>query len=325
MSMSTNRRDFLLASGALALAPGVHAQSFPNRPIKLVYTYAPGGVGDALSRLTAQSMSTYLGQQVIVENRSGASGSIGVQATWRAAPDGYTIVVTTITTVVQYPLVTKDNTFDPASSLVPLGNLAMNPLCLLVHPSLPVNDFPGFVEWARQQSNGVDVAVSGPTLEVATALLGHGTNLKFNTIRYRGGAPALQAVLGGEVKVWFESINSAMLSNAREGKLRLLGVSTQESFPLVPDVPPIGRYVPGYVQDINFAMWAPPGTPADVLARLKDALVKAQAEPDMKEKISKMGVVQAAQGGDYVTRVTQREAASIKRAIELVPTISYGG
>ncbi|MCW5654169.1 tripartite tricarboxylate transporter substrate binding protein [Hydrogenophaga sp.] len=323
--MTWNRRDLLLASGALALAPALRAQSFPSRPLKMIYTYAPGGVGDALARMTAASMGNYLGQQVVVENRTGASGSIGVQAGWRAAPDGYTMVMTTITTVVQYPLVTKDNSFDPATSLVPLANLAMNPLCLLVHPSLPVTDFPSFVAWAQQQSGGVDVAVSGPTLEVATALLAHGAKLKFNTIRYRGGAPALQAVLGGEVKVWFESINGAMLANAREGKLRLIAVTSQEAFSLLPDVPPIARFLPGYVQDINFALWAPPGTPAEIVASLKDAIAKAAAEPDMKDKIAKNGVVQAAEGGEYVTRVTRREAAAIKRAMELVPSISYGG
>lgn len=323
--MQHNRRDFLLATGALALAPSAFAQAFPSKPVKMIYTYAPGGVGDALARLTALSMTNYLGQQVVVENRTGASGSIGVQAGWRAAPDGYTIVMTTITTVVQYPLVTKDNSFDPVTSLVPLGNLAMNPLCLLVHPSLPITDFPSFLEWARKQSGGVDVAVSGPTLEVATALLAHGANLKFNTIRYRGGAPALQAVLGGEVKVWFESINSTMLANAREGKLRLLAVSSQEPFSLIPEVPPIARFLPGYVQDINFALWAPPGTPPDVVARLKESIARSMAEPDMKEKIARNGVVQSAGGADYVTQVTQREAASIKRAMELVPSISYGG
>lgn len=323
--MKSNRRDFLLASGALALVPGARAQAFPNRPLKMVYTYAPGGVGDALARLTAASMSQHLGQQVVVENRSGASGSIGVQAVWRAAPDGYTIVMTTITTVVQYPLITKDTSFDPVGALIPLGNLAMNPLCLLVHPSVPVTDFPSFVEWARKESSGVDVAVSGPTLEVATALLAHGANLKFNTIRYRGGAPALQAVLGGEVKVWFESVNSTMLANAREGRLRLVAVSSKDVFPLLPDVPPIARYLPGYVQDINFALWAPPGTPPDVVARLKDAITKAAAEPDMKDKIMRNGVMQSAGGADHVTQVTQREAASIKKAMELVPSISYGG
>lgn len=323
--MHHNRRDFMWVTGALALAPNAFAQTFPSKPVKMIYTYAPGGVGDALARLTALSMSNHLGQQVVVENRTGASGSIGVQAGWRAAPDGYTILMTTITTVVQYPLVTKDNSFDPVTSLVPLGNLAMNPLCLLVHPSLPITDFPSFVAWARQQAGGVDVAVSGPTLEVATALLAQGASLRFNTIRYRGGAPALQAVLGGEVKVWFESINSTMLANAREGKLRLLAVSSQEPFSLIPEVPPIARFLPGYVQDINFALWAPPGTPPDVVARLKDSIARSMAEPDMKEKIARNGVVQSAGGADYVTQVTQREAASIKRALELVPSISYGG
>lgn len=321
--MDLIRRNLVLASAGLALAPLARAQGYPTKPVKLIYTYAPGGAGDALARATAASMSNYLGQQVIVENRSGASGSIGLQAVLRAAPDGYTLMVTTITTVVQYPLVTREADFDPATSMTPLANLAMNPLCLIVHPTLPVHDFPGFVEWARKQPGGVDVAVSGPTLEVATALLGNRTDVKFRTIRYRGGGPALQAVLGGEPKVFFEAAHGSLLSNLREGKLRAIGVTSAEPSPLLPDVPPLARFLPDYVQDINFAIWGPPGLPNEIGAKLKDAITKALTEPAMRDVFFKSGVVLAPGDAEFITRVTKREAAAIKHAMEIAP-ISYG-
>ena len=321
--MTTTRRNLLLASGALALGTRAFAQAFPAKPIRLIYTYAAGGSGDATARAVAASMSGTLGQQVLVENRAGGSGSIGLQAVWRSPADGYTLMMTTITTVVQYPLITKDTSFDPAGSMVPVGNLAMNPLVLVVHPSLPVTDFNSFVDWARRQSGGVEVAVSGPTLEVAAALLGQRTGIKLNTVKYRGGAPALQALLGGEPKVFFDAANAALISNAREGKVRVIGVTSAEVSPLLPDAVPIARHLPGFVQDINFAIWAPPGTPPAVTARLRESIDKALAEPDMKDRFLKAGVVVAPGGPDFITSVTLREAAAIKRAMELTP-ISYG-
>ena len=321
--MTITRRHLLVASGGAALVSSAFSQAFPSKPIKLIYTYAAGGSGDALPRAAAASMSSYLGQQVVVENRAGGSGSIGLQAVWRAAPDGHTLVVTTITTVVQYPLVTKDTTFDPVRTMTPLYNLAMNPLVLLVHPSVPVHDFPSFVEWARKQPGGVDVAVSGPTLEVASALLGMRANLKLNNIKYRGGAPALQAVLGGEPKVFFDAANAGLISNAQAGKLKVVGVTSAEPSPLLSDAVPIAKHLPGFVQDINFAVWGPPGLPADVAARLRDALARSMAEPDMKDKLFKAGLVLAPAGPDAVISMTLREAAAIKGAMELAP-ISYG-
>ena len=306
------------------MAPGAFAQQFPSKPIKLIYNYAPGGPGDAIARLLAGSMSNHLGQQVVVENRTGASGSIGGMAVSRSAPDGYTLLITTITTIVQLPLVTKDPSFDPVASLTPITNLGSNPLAILAHPSVPANDFPSFVEWARKQHAGVNVAVAGPTLEVASALLSQQAKIKLVNIAYRGAGPALQAVLAGDIKIYYNTPSGTLVQYLKEGKLKLIAVASAEPSPLLPGAVPIGRYVPGYVQDINYAVWAPPGTPADVVARLNDAIRKSLAEPGMGERFHANGVAMALGSAEEVTRITQREAANIKRIMETTP-VNFGG
>ena len=148
--MTLNRRTLLAATCALALAPSVHAQAYPDRPVKLIFTYAAGGGGDALTRLLAQHMSPTLGQPVVVENRTGASGGVGTMAVARSPADGYTLLLTTVTTVVQIPMVMRDKEFDPVKSLTPIANISSQPLVLVAHPSVPADNFPAFVEWSRR-------------------------------------------------------------------------------------------------------------------------------------------------------------------------------
>ena len=321
--MKSIRRNFLFAAALLALAPLAMAQAWPSKPIKLIWPYAPGGPGDAIARLLATSMSTTLGQQVVVENRTGASGSIGAVAVQRSPADGYTLLLNTITTNVQVPLVTKDPSFDPVKSLTPVINVGSNPLAILVHPSLPVTDFPSFVAWAKQQPAGVDVAVAGPTLEVASALLSQQAGIKLVNIPFRGNAPALQAVLAGDVKVYYNTPSGTLLQHLKDGKLRLIAVASAEPSVLLPGAAPIGKFIPGYVQDINYAIWGPAGMPPAIVARLGDAVRKAMAEPGMVEKFLQNGVAPALAGPEEVTRITQREAANIKRIMETTP-VKFG-
>ena len=147
--MNLFRRSLLAAASLLALAPLAHAQGFPNKPLKIVYTYAPGGTGDVIARTLASTMGEQLGQPVVVENKTGGSGAVGTLAVKQSPADGYTLLVTTITTVVQVPLVTKDTSFDPVKSLTPIANVAMAPLVLLVHQSVPANDYESFLAWAK--------------------------------------------------------------------------------------------------------------------------------------------------------------------------------
>ena len=313
----------ILSACILGLSPFALAQAFPNRPLKIIYTYAPGGTGDGLTRALAEGMSKALGQPVAVENRTGAQGTIGILAGARSAPDGYTMMLTTITTMVQTPLVTKDANFDPVKAMTPIANLSVTPLVLLAHPSVPADDFPGFVEWARKLPSGVDMAVSGPTLEVATALLAKETKLKIVNINYRGSALALQALLAGDVKIFFNTPSAQMSEFIRLGKVKVLGVTSALTSPLIPGSIPINKFVPGYIQDINFALWAPAGTPAETINKLSDAVKKALSEPGMSERFHGMGTTLAPAGGDEVIRITQREAQNIKTIMETT-TVKFG-
>jgi tripartite-type tricarboxylate transporter receptor subunit TctC len=321
--MKSIRRNFLFAAALLALASVAMAQAYPSKPIKLIWPYAPGGPGDAIARLLATSMSASLGQQVIVENRTGASGSIGAVAVQRSPADGYTLLLNTITTNVQVPLVTKDPSFDPVKSLTPVINVGSNPLAILVNPSLPVTDFPSFIAWAKQQPNGVDVAVAGPTLEVASALLSQQAGIKLVNIPFRGNAPALQAVLEGDVKVYYNTPSGTLLQHLKDGKLRLIAVASAEPSVLLPGAAPIAKFIPGYVQDINYAIWGPAGMPSAIVSRVGEAVRKAMAEPGMAEKFLQNGVAPALAGPEEVTRITQREAANIKRIMETTP-VKFG-
>ena len=317
--MKSFRRTLLLAASLLAMAQLAYAQAYPSKPIKIVYTYAPGGTGDVIARMLASSLGELLGQPVVVENKTGGSGAVGTLAVRTAAPDGYTLLVTTITTVVQVPMVTKDATFDPVKGLTPIANLAMAPLVLLVHQSVPANDFESFVAWAKQQPKGVDIAVAGPTLEVATALLQRDTKLNLVNVAYRGSGPALQAVLAGDTKVIFQPPSVQMMEFVKQGKLKVIGVTSAQPSPAVPGAVPISKFVPGYVQDINFALWAPAGMPHDVAAKLTEAVRKGLAAPGIAEKFVAFSVPLAVAGPEEVTRITVREATNIKKIMETTP------
>lgn len=322
--MTLNRRALLATACALALSTSAaQAQVYPDKPVKILYTYAAGGPGDALTRLLATHMATSLGQPVVVENRTGASGGVGTMAAARSPADGYTFLLTTITTVVQIPMVMRDNTFDPVKSLTQVANVSTQPLVLVAHPSVPANDFPSFVEWSRKQPDGVHVAVSGPTLEVASALVNKGAGIKMVNVPYRGAAPAFQALLGGEVKLYFTTPSSALLDFVKQGKVKILGITSAQASPLIPGGEPINKHVPGYVQDINFAVWGPPGLPAPITAKVSDSIRKAMALPEVAERLASMGMAPAYADAAKVTSITEHEAANIKRAMEIA-TIRYG-
>jgi len=326
--MTCLRRTFLagMAAFGLSLSGQAHAQAanYPSKPIRIIYTFAPGGTGDVIARTLANSLTEMLGQSVVVENRTGASGTIGTLAAARAPGDGYTLLLTTITTVVQTPLVTRDSSFDPVGSLVPIANLAMTPLVLVTSNRVPAHDFPSFADWVKKQPQAVNVAVAGPTLEVATAVLARDANLRFQNINYRGQAPALQAVLAGDVDVFFCPPSTAMNEFIREGRIKVIGVTSAQPSPAMPQATPISRYVPNYVQDINFALWTSPGTPPAIVSQLSEAVTRALSGKGMAEKFVGFGVPLAVAPGSEVTRITRREHDNIHNILKTVQ-INFGG
>ncbi|MGE0098017.1 MAG: Bug family tripartite tricarboxylate transporter substrate binding protein [Hydrogenophaga sp.] len=318
------RRQILATASLMALAPLSRAQAFPNRPIKLIYNFAPGGPGDAISRYLAQQMGAILGQPMVVDNRTGAGGAVGILAAARAPADGYTLLYSTVTGLVQVPLVTKDEGFDPFASLTPVMGVGVTPLAILAHPSVPANDIPGFLDWARQQPKGVDVAGAGPIIEVTTALLAREARLNLVYIGYRGAAPAVQAVLAGDVKLYLNVPSSLTAEHIKAGRLKVIGVTSAEPSSLFPGGEPISKHVPGFVQEINFALYAPAGTPADVVGKLREALQKVLTEPGIAERFHLQGLSLKPIGPTEVSKVARREDTSIRKILETTP-VKFGG
>lgn len=319
-----NRRQAVAAASLIALSPLSRAQSYPSRPIKLIYNFAAGGPGDAISRYVAQQLGPLLGQSVVVDNRTGGGGAVGILAASRSPADGYTLLYSTVTGLVQVPLMTKDEGFDPFTSLTPIMGLGVTPLAILAHPSVPADDMPSFLAWARQQSKGVDIAGAGPIIEVATALLAREAKLNLVYISYRGAAPALQAVLAGDVKLYFNTPSALTAEHIKAGRLKVIGVTSAEPSSLFPGGEPISRHVPGFLQEINFALYAPAGTPGDVLARLGEAVQKVLAEPGIAERFHAQGLSLKPIPPAEVTRVARREDASIRKILETT-SVKFGG
>jgi tripartite-type tricarboxylate transporter receptor subunit TctC len=220
---------------------------------------------------------------------------------------------TPITTVVQAPSMLPNTNADAIRGLVPISTLARAPQVLLVNDKVPAKDFPSFVEWARKQPGGVNVAVAGPTDEKSLASLARSANLNVVVVSYRGQALALTAVLGGEVSVLLGSVSSTMNEFIQQGRFKVIGVTSAEPSAAVPGGVPIGRFVPGYVQDINYALWAPAGTPPDIAAKLTASVRQALDEPGMTEKFTGFSVPLAVSGPAEVNRILEREAGLLLR------------
>ncbi|HVZ47088.1 MAG TPA: tripartite tricarboxylate transporter substrate binding protein [Ramlibacter sp.] len=274
-------------------------------------------------RYLARQLSTSLGQQVVVENRSGGAGAVGILAASSSAPDGYTFLFTTTTGLVQVPQITKDANFDPARSVTPVAGVGNTPIALLAHHSVPATDFPSFLQWARKRETGVFIGGGGPILEIATAVLSREAGVKLVYVPYRGTAPVLQAALAGEVQVFFSTPSGAINEYVKTGKLKVLGVTAAEPSTLVPGAEPIAKYVPGYVQDINFALFAPHGTPAEATGKLYQAVEKVLAAPGAAGQILDFGMNARLVSAPELAKIVARDAESIRKTLETTP-IKFG-
>ncbi|MBI5278827.1 MAG: tripartite tricarboxylate transporter substrate binding protein [Burkholderiales bacterium] len=321
--MFINRRSILVATAGAALGSLAWAQAWPSKTIRIILNFPAGGPGDAVTRYIAQRMGALLGQQVVVENRSGGAGAVGILAAANAPADGYTFLYTTVTGVVQVPLVTKDSSFDPLKSLAPVMGVGSTPMGLFVHASSPATDFPSFLEWARKQPAGLDIGGGGPIVEIATAVLARSANAKLVYVPFRGTAPVVQAALAGDIKAFFSTPSPVITENAKAGKLRAVAVTSASASNLVPGVEPIAKFIPGYVQDINFGFFAPPGIPAEAATRFGSTLATVLAEPGMKERLAGFGLSLQPATAAEVTRLTARDAETIRKTLETTP-VKFG-
>jgi tripartite-type tricarboxylate transporter receptor subunit TctC len=293
--MNLPRRQFLhLAAGAAAfpaLSGIARAQAYPARPVRLIVGFAPGGINDILARLIGQSLSERLGQQFVVENRSGASGNIATEAVVNAAPDGYTLLLVGSSNTINATLYDKRN-FNFVRDIVPVAGIARAPLIVEVNPAFPAKTVPEFIAYARANpgkinmgsgGNGTSVHMSGELFKMMT-----GVNLVH--VPYRGEGPALSDLIGGQVQVMFSNM-PASLEFVRAGRLRALAATTQTRAQALPDLPTVGEFAPGYEASGIGGVGAPRGTPAEIVDKLNREINAALADPKMKQRFADLGAV----------------------------------
>ena len=294
--MLQSRRRVLTVALALAASARRAAadDAYPSRVIKLVVPWPPGGITDVLGRILAQRMGAELNATMIVENRAGASGTIGHTLVAQAAPDGYTLLLATNSTYAMAPYLLGKLPYDSDKAFAPIGLVASSPQVLCVHPSVPVTDVKGFLAYVRaRQPNGVSFESSGPggSSHLAMELLMSMANVGMLHVPYRGGGPALQALVAGEVDAGF--VDSVVaLPMAATGQIRTLGVSSKERLAVAPDLPTIAEAgVPGFQSSTDVAMLAPAATPPAIIRKISAALIAALQSPQAREPMSKQGVI----------------------------------
>jgi len=289
------RRELLIALIALAWATQVTAadsgQSYPNRPIRFIVPFAPGGSTDTLARTVGQKLGEALGEQVVVDNRSGGNGNIGTDLVAHAAPDGYTILLGYIANLAIGPSLYAKLPFDPVKDLAPVTQLAVAPNILVVHPSVPAKNFKEFIAYAKanpQKVNFASAAVASPG-HLAGELLNHAAGIHMQHVPYKGSGQAVVDLVGGQVQVMVSGMSSVM-PHIKAGRLRALAVTGAQRSPAVPDIPTIAESgFPKFEATAWYGVLVPARTPKAIITRLHDEIVRALKMPDVKERLESVG------------------------------------
>jgi tripartite-type tricarboxylate transporter receptor subunit TctC len=277
---------------ALGVAtPGARAQDYPNRSITLVVPYAAGGGNDAMARIVADHMSRTLGQQIVIENRGGAGGTIATRAVAKAAPDGYTLVIGGTGTLAINPTLYSNVGYDPRKDFAPVGLIATSALVILVHPRVEANSVKELIALAKKEPGKLNYASAGPGsgIHLGTELFASVAGVKLTHVPYKGSAPALNDLLGGHVDIYFSSLPPAVGITA-EGKVRALAVTGLERSHVFPNLPTVAEAaVPGYEAVLHYGIAAPAGTPRPVVDKLNAALRQALAVQETKTLLINTG------------------------------------
>ena len=275
---------------AVMSCAAAHAQTYPSRAVRLVVPYVPGGGTDFTARVIAPKLSEALGQQVVVDNRPGGGTNIGSDLVAKAVPDGYTLLMMSLTFAVN-PSLFKKLPYDTEKDLAPVSLVASAPLILVVHPSLPVKTLKDFIAHAKANPGKLNFGSGGPgtTPHLAGEMLKSMAGLQMTHVPYKGGGPALADLAGGQLQLMLENIPST-LPHVKSGKLRLLALSGLKRSALLPDVPTLDEAgLKGYDIVGWNGLFVPAGTPNAIVSRLHAETVKALALPDIKERLSGMG------------------------------------
>jgi tripartite-type tricarboxylate transporter receptor subunit TctC len=291
--MKLHRRKFLALAGAVAAAPALPrraaAEDYPARPVRIVAGFAAGGGVDITARLIGQWLADRLGQSFVIENRAGAGGNIGTEAVVNAAADGYTLLLATVPNAVNASLYEKLN-FVFLRDIAPIAGIIRVPMVILLNPSVPVTTVPEFVGYAKANPGKINMASAGngsaPHMAGELFKMMAGVNLVH--IPYRGQGPALTDLLGGDVQVLFATAPGTT-DYIKTGRLRALAVTSAARAEVLPELPTVADFVPGYEASQWYGLAAPKNTPAEIVARLNREINAAIADPGMKARLAAIG------------------------------------
>ena len=279
------------AAFGVAATPAIAADKYPNKPVTIIVPFSAGGTTDILARIVGVKLGETLGETVIIDNRPGAGGNIGAALVAKAKPDGYTLLMGTVGThAINQTLYPKLN-FDPIKDFAPLTRVANLPNLLVVHPSVPAKNVQELIAYAKANPGKLNFGSSGngSSIHLSGELFKNMTGIDMQHVPYKGSAPAVTDLLGGQISMMFDNMPSA-IQHVKSGKLRPLAVTTAKRSPALPNVPTIAESgVKGYEATSWFGLLAPAGTPPAIINRLNADLVKILAMPDVKKQMAEQG------------------------------------
>ncbi len=291
--MPLARREFLHLGSAAAVATVIPslacAQTYPTRPVRLLTGFGAGGLGDIVARLMGQWLSERLGQQFIVENRTGAASNIAADALVRSAPDGYTLLMSSTVNAINTTL--YDNLgFNFIRDTTPIAGIIGTPLVMMVDPSFPAKTFPDFITYAKGNPGKLNYgsAGSGSLSHVVTELLKMTAHVNMVHVSYRGDLQAITDLLGGQLQVYFGTL-PASIEYVRAGNLRALAVTSTTRSLALPDIPALGEFLPGFEASIWVGITAPRNTPAEIVEKLNREINAGVADPELKARLAELG------------------------------------
>lgn len=308
----------LLVSGLAVfagLAPAL-ALDWPTRPIKWIVSYPPGGATDITARLMGQWLNDRLGQPIIIENRGGGGNNIGTEIAVNSAPDGYTLFLVNPANTINTTLY-KKLTFDFLRDMVPVATIIRLPNVMVVNVDVPARTVAEFIAWAKKNPGKVNMASSGhgTMIHISGELFKTMTGVQMLHVPYRGSAPALTDLIGGQVHVDFDNLPASM-QHIKSGKIRALAVTTAERLPMLPDVPTVAETVPGYEASSFYGVAVPKGTPREIVERLNKEINAALADPKMRARFLEVGGIPYAATPAEYAKILADETAKWAKIIK---------
>ena len=284
-------RMLVVLAAAFGVQGMASAQKYPERPVRLIVPFAPGGTSDLLGRVVGAKLGEALGQTFVVDNRGGAGGTIGAALAAQAAPDGYTLLVPHVGLAVNETLYARRQ-YNAVKDLAPISKIGETPNSVVVNNNLPVKSMQDLIALAKKQPGKLNYGSAGvgSAAHLAMALLEHQAGVKFNHVPFKGGGPSLIATVAGQVDFSMPAFPTSV-PHLKAGRLRIIGVTGAKREPTMPDVPTVAEAgLPGFEFVIWFGMFAPAKTPRAIVTRLNQEIVKALATPDMRSQLAKVGV-----------------------------------